>query len=67
MGTHQVILHGESHGQRSLVGYSPQGWKKLDMAEATQHAYTQTFPIYFIRKALLNCFPPFFDVGIISL
>ena len=28
-----VILPGEFHGQRSLVGYSPQGHKKLDMIE----------------------------------
>ena len=30
-----VFLPGESHGQRSLVGYGPQGLKELDMAEAT--------------------------------
>ena len=30
-----VILPGESHGQRSLVGYSPRGHKELDMTEAT--------------------------------
>ena len=28
-----VILPGESHGQRSLVGYSPWGCKELDMTE----------------------------------
>ena len=28
-----VFLPGESHGQRSLMGYSPQGHKKLDMTE----------------------------------
>ena len=28
-----VFLPGESHGQRSLVGYGPQGWKELDMIE----------------------------------
>ena len=28
-----VFLPGESHGQRSLVGYSPQGGKELDMTE----------------------------------
>ena len=28
-----VFLPGESHGQRSLVGYSPWGGKELDMAE----------------------------------
>jgi len=26
---------GESHGQRSLVGYSPQGRTELDTAEVT--------------------------------
>ena len=30
-----VFLPGESHGQRSLVGYSPWGRKELDTAEAT--------------------------------
>ena len=30
-----VFLPGESHGQRSLVGYSPGGHKELDMTEAT--------------------------------
>ena len=34
-----VFLSGESHGQRSLEGYSPQGCKELDMAVVTQHAY----------------------------
>ena len=33
-----VFLSGKSHGQRSLVGYSPQGCKELDMTEATCHA-----------------------------
>ena len=32
-----VLLPGESHGQRSLVGYSPGGLKELDMTEATEH------------------------------
>ena len=30
-----VSLPGESHGQRSLVGYSPWGCKELDVTEAT--------------------------------
>ena len=30
-----VFLPGESHGQRTLVGYSPRGLKELDMTEAT--------------------------------
>ena len=30
-----VFLPGESHGQRSLVGYSAQGHKDSDMTQAT--------------------------------
>ena len=30
-----VFLPGESHGQRSLVGYSPKGHKEPDMTEVT--------------------------------
>ena len=30
-----VFLPGESHGQRSLAGYSPEGLKELDKTEAT--------------------------------
>ena len=30
-----VLLSGESHGQRSLAGYSPQSHKELDITEAT--------------------------------
>ena len=32
-----VFLPGESHGQRSLVGYSPKGHKESDMTEETEH------------------------------
>ena len=32
-----AFLPGESHGQRGLVGYGPQGRKEQDMTEATQH------------------------------
>ena len=35
MATHSSILPGESHGQRSLTGYSPQGCKELDTFEVT--------------------------------
>ena len=37
----QIFFPGESHGQRSLVGYSSQGHKESDMTEATQQACTQ--------------------------
>ena len=33
MATHSSVLPGESHGQRSLVGYSPWGPRELDMTE----------------------------------
>ena len=33
MATHSSILPGESHGQRSLAGYSPRDRKELDMTE----------------------------------
>ena len=32
------VLPGESYGQRSLAGYSPQSRKELDTTEATEHA-----------------------------
>ena len=35
-----VFLPGESHGQRSLVDYSPWGHKESDMSEVTEHACT---------------------------
>ena len=33
MATHGSILTWKSHGQRSLVGYSPWGHRELDMTE----------------------------------
>ena len=35
-----LFLPGESHGQRSLEGYSPWGCKELDTTEATEHTRT---------------------------
>ena len=35
------FLPGESHGHRSLVGYSPWGHKELDMTEWYTHTHTQ--------------------------
>ena len=37
-----VFLPGESHEQRSLVGYSPWGHKELDMTESLRHTHTHT-------------------------
>ena len=36
-----LVFPGESHGQRSLVGYSPWGRTESDMTEATAHTRTQ--------------------------
>ena len=38
-----VFLPGESHGQRSLMGYSPQGHKESDTTEVTEHAHIIDF------------------------
>ena len=37
-----VVLPGESHGQRSLAGYSPQGHKESDTTEVAEdkHAWS---------------------------
>ena len=37
-----VFLPGKSHGQSSLVGYSPWGRKELD---TTEHTHTHTVPV----------------------
>ena len=42
-----VFSPGESHGQRSLEGYSPRGGKELDMTECAHthtHTHTHTHP-----------------------
>ena len=48
MATHSSFLPGESHGQRSLVGYSPQGRKESDATEGTWHTFN--ISIYFSRR-----------------
>ena len=43
-----VFLPGESHGQGSLVGYSPWAHKESDNTEHTHiHEHTQTHPSTF--------------------
>ena len=51
METHSSILTGKSHGQRSLVGYSPRGGKE---SEATDHARQSKM----WHRRLLNLPPP---------
>ena len=36
-----VVLPGEFHGQRSLLGSSPWCYKELDMTEVTEHSTAQ--------------------------
>ena len=43
MATYSSIFAGKSHGQRSLVGSSPQGRKDSDITKATEHASTKRF------------------------
>ena len=43
-----VFLPGESHGERSLVGYSPCGHKELDMTERLH------FHFHFIRFSIVT-------------
>ena len=45
-----VFLAGESHGQRSLVGYSLQGHKEQDTTEVTQHTRTHAHYSYSPRS-----------------
>ena len=41
---------GKSHGKRGLVGYSPQGWKELDMTEhAHMHASRPGFQLLLLQ------------------
>ena len=48
-----VFLPGESHGQRSLAGYSPWGHTKSDTTIATWH--TQCIScIYYILRLYIN-------------
>ena len=37
MATHSIFLPEESHGQRSLAGYSPWSGKESDMTEGLTH------------------------------
>ena len=46
-----VFLPGESHGQRSLVDYSPWGRKESDMTEVTEHTCTH---IYICSQSYFN-------------
>ena len=45
MATHCSVLAGKSHGQRSVMGYSPRGCRESDVTELLSvhtHTYTHT-------------------------
>ena len=44
MATHSSIPAGESHGQRSLVGYSPRGPKESDMTQWLSRGLPEILP-----------------------
>ena len=51
-----VFLPGKSHGQRSLVGYSPCDQKELGMTEYTHkhtHTHTLSYAYLTLRKVLV--------------
>ena len=45
-----VSVPGESHGQRSLVGYSSRDCKESDTTEVTLHTHTETDKKHFLFK-----------------
>ena len=50
-----VFLPGESHGQRSLAGYSPWGHKQSDRTEMTEHTQKQmSYQIMKRNREILN-------------
>ena len=51
-----VFLPGKSHGQRSLVGYSPWGCKVSDLAECV-HAHTHKWLMILITLSCTFVFP----------
>ena len=56
-----VFLPRASHGQRSLVGYSPWGHKDSDTTEATEHTHTHTHTHTLLRIELV---PEICDKGL---
>ena len=46
MATHSRILPGKPHGERSLVGYSPQGCTESDMTEQLSMSTTSFYSIF---------------------
>ena len=55
LAMHSSILSEKSHGQRSLVGYSPWGRKRVEHDLETkqqQQLYTHIYTIHIVIKSL---------------
>ena len=50
-----LLLPGKSHGQRSLVGYSPWGNKESDMTEQLHFLYFLSFFLWWLRGKEYAC------------
>ena len=55
MATHSSILAWRIHGQRSLAGYSPWGWKEPDMTEGLTLTLTVCQELHEGLSCLLKC------------
>ena len=62
MATHSSILVWRIPGQRSLMGYGPQGCTELDTTEATQHAQTHSIYQYILYHVIKFTFSWFSDI-----
>ena len=63
-----MFLPGESHGQRSLAGYSPQDHKDSDKAEGTEHAERHISTLMLTECVLISSNTQFnTELGIIML
>ena len=57
IATHSGILPGKSHGQRSLMGYSPWGHKRVGhdlVTKKQQQSHYNGFPLWFPRDVVTN-------------
>ena len=50
MATHSIFLPGQSHEQRSLVGYGPWGRTELDMTEQLHFQFSLSTFMHWRRK-----------------
>ena len=58
MVTHSNILPGESHGWRSLVGYSPRGCKELDTTSLSLSIFDNGKRVVFLLNGVENTGQP---------